>query len=100
MEFSDFPVSFWSSVGLKPIVFNNRSPKLPNLWCLGAVSISHQIIFVSSQYCAFSVVYDNQILYFAAVYASTLYKNRKDLWKELADLEHSYPGPWLFIGGF
>lgn len=37
---------------------------------------------------------------FSAVYASTNYITRRDLWSDLSALQTSNPAPWCFIGDF
>lgn len=84
IDFDQIRGSFWNGISLKPFGFNVRGNRIPNLWCLCVHSLDPVVIYVSSQFCAFKVVVNQQCFFIAAVYASTLYQLRKELWKGLA----------------
>lgn len=100
MEFCNFPSSFWNSIGLKEFAFNDRGSRSPNLWCLCAPSLDPVLISVTDQLCVFSVKVNNQVCYMVVVHASTSYLIRRDLWRDLAMFERSFPGAWSFFGDF
>lgn len=64
---------FWNSLSLKAFGFNDRHAFAPNIWCLCALSYSPNNI------------------------ASTSHLIRRNLWAELASLESTFHGPWLFM---
>ncbi|KAL2976583.1 hypothetical protein AAZX31_13G017400 [Glycine max] len=49
---------------------------------------------------AFKLSLGSKTSFFAAVYASTAYVKRRDLWSELTDLQQKHLGSWPFIGDF
>lgn len=94
------PAWFWKSIGVCNFSINDRSPLIPNLWALWGTEVNHTIIFMSSQCIAMEVFYLQSSFYIAAIYASTLYLSRRDLWADLTYIQGRYQGPWLFIGDF
>lgn len=91
---------FWKYLKLKVIAVNNRGNLLPNIWCLCADHVSLNVISISGQHLSCSINVDNQVIYISAIYASTSYSTRRQLWNELTSLHHTYQGPWCFIGDY
>lgn len=58
------------------------------------------VVSASAQQISFSVMWENQVIYIAAIYASTSHVIRRELWLELASLQENFPGPWCFIGDY
>lgn len=100
INFEQIHGSFCKCIGLKPFLFNNRGARAPNIWCLCVRSLSPTVVYATSQLCAFSVIVNSHQFFISAIYASTAYMTRKDLWKDLSVLEKDYPVPGLFIGDF
>ncbi|KEH17749.1 endonuclease/exonuclease/phosphatase family protein [Medicago truncatula] len=91
---------YWRSIGVANFCVNNRGSALPNLWALWGNTISPSVIFVSSQCIILELSIDNNNVYVAAVYASTNYLTRRDLWADLTLEIGRHTGPWLFLGNF
>lgn len=97
---SQILVAFWKGLHLKPFVVNNRTQLLPNIWGFCEESIFPTVISVSSQFVAFSVIWEDDTIYTAAIYASTSYIVRRKVLLNLAKLQEDYQGPWCFIGDY
>lgn len=65
---------------------NNRGPLLPNLWALWGSALNPIVIFISDQCIALEFSYHQTSVYIAAVYASTYYLKRRQLWADLTNL--------------
>lgn len=97
---SQIPISCLQRLNLKIFAVNNRAQLISNLWCLCSHNYSPNIIASSLQFVALSIPIGDQLICVAAVYASTNYIARRDLWEDLAQLQQSYVNPWCFIGDF
>jgi len=73
---------------------------LPNLWAIWGNDLLATVIFVSDQCIALEISCYQSTVYIAAVYASTYYLRRRQLWADLTHLQGCFQGPWLFIGNF
>lgn len=97
---SQIPTSCLQQLNLKIFAVNDRAQLISNLWCLCSHNYSPNIIASSLQFVALSIPIGDQLICVAAVYASTNYIARRDLWEDLAQLQQSYVNPWCFIGDF
>ena len=70
------------------------------LWALWGSEVSANVVFVSDQCIALEISSHQSLVYVAAVYASTFYLKRRQLWADLTNLQGCFQGPWLFIGDF
>lgn len=79
MAFENFPFSFWSQLRLKPFALNDRSNSLPNFWGLCATNLAPSVVLVSNQFIAAPVMIEDQVIFFAGVYACTTHTLRRHL---------------------
>lgn len=100
MNLDAFPKMFWTQLGLRPFSVNSHPNLAPNLWCLCRDVLNPTVIASSPQQVSFSVVVQGQELFTSAIYASTSYASRRELWNELFLLQQLHNGPWCFIGDF
>jgi ribonuclease HI len=100
MDSVDLPRRWLTSLNLKLFATNSRHNQLPNLWCLCKVNISPTILSSDSQCVSFSIVDNSKTIAIAAVYASTNYLTRRQLWDSLNLLQSQYALPWCFMGDF
>jgi len=70
------------------------------LWCLWNNQHNVNILMNNNQCIAFSYLSEGTLIFTAAIYASTLYTIRRELWHALSTLLQDYHGPWMFIGDF
>lgn len=89
----DFPASFWRKLNMKLFAVNDRFSLKSNLRCICSTNLEPAVINVSDQYMAFSVMYENQNICIAALYASTSYLLRRQLWHDLNLLQRNYIFP-------
>lgn len=94
MNLDAFPKMFWTQLGLRPFSVNSRPNLAPNLWCLCRDVLNPTVIASSPQQVSFSVVVQGQELFTSAIYASTSYASRRELWNELFLLQQLHNGPW------
>jgi len=100
IDVSQIPDWYWRSIGVFKFFVNDKGSALPNLWALWRNSSSPIVIFVSSQCIILELSLNNANVYVAAVYASTSYLTRRELWANLTLVIGRHPGPWLFLGDF
>lgn len=100
IDFDRVPCSFWRKLNLKLFVTNTRDNSIPSLWGLCLMNLTPFVISVTSQQVSFSVDWDCQKVFVSAVYASTCYILRRQLWMDLASLQQNHPSPWGFLGDF
>lgn len=98
LDFAKFPNNWFLKLGFKPFSFNNKEH--PSLWCFFNVDTIPTIISIFDQFVAFSFTLNNYFPPFVAVYAFTNLTKRRDLWKDLNDLQSKHPLPWSFFGDF
>lgn len=55
---------------------------------------------MSSQCIALELSCQQSSVYIAAIYGSTFYLIRRQLWADLTHLQGCFHGPWLFFLGF
>jgi len=100
VNFAQIPTWYWLTIGVSKYCINNRGPLLPNLWALLGNDLLATVIFVSDQCIALEISCYQSTVYIAAVYASTYYLHRRQLWDDLTHLQGCFLGLWLFIGDF
>jgi hypothetical protein len=100
MDFVDLPRRWLVNLNLKLFAMNTRHNSLPNLWCLCNINLSPTILAYEEQHVTFSFVENNKTMIISAIYASTNYLNRRNLWESLNNLQSQYDLPWCFIGDF
>jgi hypothetical protein len=93
-------ISWLNRVGMKIIAVNNRGSLLPNLWCLCSIHLNPVILAINDQLISISLNVGGISFGIAAIYASTCYIKRRELWSNLSSLVNQYPIPWSFIGDF
>jgi len=96
VSFHTVPSWYWQRLNLTNYMMNDKN----TLWCIWNNQHSVNILVNTDQCIAFSYMADGSLIYTAAIYASTLYKTRRELWLVLSNLINDYPGKWLFIGDF
>lgn len=96
----NLPNNFLSRLNLKAFAVNDWNCLSPNLCGICLKDLSPDVISVSNQFIAISLLWDGHVIYVATIYACTTYILRRALWFDLANLQQSYSGPWLFIGDF
>jgi len=100
MNFEDYPRRWFHNLHYKLFAVNSKLNLLPNLWCLCKIGLEPTILLYDSQLVAFTIDTDNKTLAFAAIYASTNYLTRRQLWNSLSTLQSQFALPWCFIGDF
>ena len=99
ISFTDIPPWFWKKLNLHNNVVNNNN-STPTIWCLWNNTYNLTVLLNTAQCIAFRFEVAGVSLYIAAIYASTHYLTRRNLWLELTSLLNEHQGPWLFIGDF
>jgi len=100
MNFESLPRGWFSNLGYKLFALNIRDNLQPNLWCLCTFNINPTPILITDQLVSFTFDYNNTKCGMAAVYASTCYLKRRQLWSSLQSIHHLNPIPWNIIGDF
>jgi hypothetical protein len=100
MDFSDFPTRWLQRLGLKLFCMNDRDNLIPNIWCICKSTLEPQVLLIDKQCVAFSLLVQDKLIGFAAVYASNCYINRRILWSKLTSLNNNHAIPWCFLGDF
>jgi len=100
MDFNNFPPAWLNRLGIKLFTCNHRENLLPNLWCVCSNAIDPVVIDKDDQQVSFSFGLDNRQFYMSAIYASTNYIKRRDLWQKLSLLQANSDAPWCYIGDF
>lgn len=99
ISFNSIPSWYWNKLNLHHHAIN-ISKKTPTLWCLWNNKYTITILLNKAQCIAFTYVDEGTPTFIAAIYASTLYINRRELWFDLSYLLNEHTGPWLFFGDF
>jgi len=60
----------------------------------------HVILDTSDQQVSFTFTTDNQTFGVSAIYASTCYTHRRELWSDLTRIQNIHNIPWCWIGDF
>jgi hypothetical protein len=89
-----------SRLGFKLFAVNNRPNNHPNLWCLCSLSLNPTLLAVDDQHISVSVVMDGKSFGISAVYASTCYLQRRNLWNALTQIHSLHMLPWCYLGDF
>jgi hypothetical protein len=99
MKFDDLPRRWLLNLNLKVFAMNSRNSLLPNLWCLCKIDINPTVLDFDDQQVTFTIPLDDKILAISAIYASTNYLHRRNLWSALNNLQtqHAFLGVSLGI---
>jgi len=97
---AQIPSWYWTSIGVLNLCVNERGSLILNLWEIWGRDINPYVIFVYSQCIILEVSCHQTTVYVAAVYASTSYSTRHQLWHDLTLMLGRYHGPWFFLGDF
>ncbi|XP_050900230.1 uncharacterized protein LOC127106981 [Lathyrus oleraceus] len=97
-SFDKISGNWFHKLGFKFFAFNN--PIILSLWCFCKTDIGPTIIDSPNQFVVFSFGLDHKTLATVAVYAFICLYKRKELWKDLSELQIQHPLPWNFIGDF
>lgn len=100
MCFNTFPNRWHSNLNLKLFAMNSRPNHLPNLWCFCKSNLDPTLLATDDQQVTFSLTIDSKVVAFTAIYASTSYIKRRQLWSSLNSLQSQHFIPWCFIGDF
>jgi hypothetical protein len=73
---------------------------IPNLWCICKVNLDPVIISQNDQFVAFTCSDLDKVFGIIAVYASTCYLKRRQLWNSLSALNNQHNINWCFMGDF
>ncbi|KAK2401272.1 hypothetical protein QL285_050878 [Trifolium repens] len=87
-------------LGLKLFAVNNRPNNSPNLWCFCSLSLNPTLLNVDDQHISIAVDMEGKTFGIAAVYASTCYLRRRNLWIALSQIQSQHLLPWCFLGDF
>lgn len=72
---------------------NNKDNLLPNIWCSCSIYLDPNNIFINDQHVSFSLLENKKTLYIYAVYASTYFMKRIQLWNNLNVLQTQFVYP-------
>jgi hypothetical protein len=100
MDVNSFPQTWLRRLNLKVFAVNNRGNLLPNLWCLCLDHLNPEVIDLDDQQISFIFDDNGQVFGLSAIYASTNYIKRKNLWHKLSLIQNDNAAPWCFIGDF
>jgi exonuclease III len=100
MDFDLFPKRWLAIMNFKLFAVNTRVNKLPNIWCFCKTNLNPSILLSDDQHVSFTILDNDKLLAFAAVYASTNYVTRRKLWDALNTLQSQHNLPWSFLGEF
>jgi hypothetical protein len=87
-------------LGYKLFALNDRNNLIPNHWCICKVNLDPVVISLSDQYVAFTCSDVDKLFGIVAVYASTCYLRRRQLWSSLSSFCNSQDISWCFMGDF
>lgn len=100
VQFDVISAIFWSSLNMQLVAVNNK-PNMPSIWLFCSKDISPPCIISSTvQQITLSFSMDHCNCAISFVYASTSYIKRRDLWKEIRDINSSISDAWMLIGDF
>jgi len=91
INFTDIPPWYWKKLHLHNNILNHHN-NIPTLWCLWNNHQHITILLNTAQCLAFTFLDEGTPTYMAAIYASTLYMNRRKLWLDLTKLLTDHPG--------
>ncbi|CAL0324296.1 unnamed protein product [Lupinus luteus] len=91
---------FWSKLGLKLFICNDRDSLIPNIWGICSSDLNPTVLATSSQQVSISLKFDNKQVFVCAVYAHTQFVRRRAIWCDILNLVGSFPGSWCCIGDF
>jgi hypothetical protein len=100
MDFVDLPRRWLVNLNLKLFAMNTRHNSLPNIWCLCRLDLFPTVLATHAQHVTFSVNINDKPVALSAIYASTNYLTRRNLWESLNNLQSQHVMPWCFIGYF
>jgi hypothetical protein len=100
MNFDDFPRRWLVNLNLKLFAMNQRDNLLPNIWCLCKLNLNPTLLAFDYQHVSFTFTGNNLTFALTAIYASTNYLKRRQLWNSLSILQNQHHLPWCFIGDF
>jgi hypothetical protein len=100
MNFDDFPSRWLSNVGMKAFSLNVRNNLIPNLWCFCKLDFDPVVVSVDDQQVSFMISVHDVSFGISAIYASTNYVKRRQLWTSLSSLHNHFQVPWCYIGDF
>jgi hypothetical protein len=100
MDFVDLPRRWLVNLNLKLFAMNTRHNSLPNIWCLCRLDLFPTVLATHAQHVTFSVNINDKPVALSAIYASTNYLTRRNLWESLNNLQSQHVMPWCFIGDF
>jgi hypothetical protein len=100
MDFVDLPRRWLVNLNLKLFAMNTRHNSLPNIWCLCRLDLFPTVLATHAQHVTFSVNINDKPVALSAIYASTNYIKRKNLWHKLSLIQNDNAAPWCFIGDF
>ena len=99
VSFNSLPGWYWKRLNLhnNAVNFNNCNS---TLWCLWNKKHNVTTLHNTAQCIAFTFIEEGTPNFIAAIYASTFYVNRRELWLDLSNLLNNHHGPWMFLGDF
>jgi hypothetical protein len=100
INFDEFPKRWLDNLNLKLFAVNTRINQLPNIWCLCKLDLNPNVLSSDDQFVAFTILENDKLLAFSAIYASTNYVKRRRLWESLNTLQSQHVLPWCFMGDF
>lgn len=100
LSFEHFPRNWFHRLNFKLFSLNDRGPLEPNLWCLCHNNFNPSIISITDQQLFFSFSHNNTTFCISAIYASTNYIHRRQLWQTLENIQSQTNLPWCSIGDF
>jgi len=93
MTYDVFPTTWLSRLGLKVFSFNHRPNLPPNLWCICSMDLNPSIINFDNQQVSFHIEVNQQLFSILAIYASTNYITRRQLWQTVSHLQSQHNTP-------
>jgi len=81
--FEQFPRNWFHRLNFKLFTTNTRTYLIPNLWCHCLSHLNPNIMSVDDQQMTFSLSNNSNRFYIYAIYASTNYIHRRQLWQSL-----------------
>jgi len=100
ISYDSFPQRWLARLGFKLFAVNDRSNMLPNLWCICSSNINPLVISNTNQQVSFLLRDQGKDFGVSAIYASTNYLHRRNLWQTLNLLQTQHNIPWCFIGDY
>ncbi|CAL0327859.1 unnamed protein product [Lupinus luteus] len=91
---------FWSKLGLKLFICNDRDTLIPNIWGLCRSDLNPIVLASSSQQVSISLNFESKQVFVCVVYAHTQFARRRALWCDILNLIGNFSGSWCCIGDF